>query len=440
MRGLLYQLLIHLALPLVLWRTWRRCRQAAKTHPALKSCFAEKFGAAAFSQQGGILIHAVSLGETRSILPLLRALQQTYPDLPITLTNGSVRGAKQLVGNLPPCVEHAFLPLDYPFAVKRFLQRLQPQLVLVVETEIWPNLINACHQQQIPIAMINARLKQGSMQRYQKWGGAWLTQQLNKLAWIGCQFSEDQQHFAQLGLPLKKLPIQGNLKFDLDVPTDLAEQTNAWRKKTAAAHPNAFIWVAASTHPGEEALLLDVHRQLQEALPALHPLLILVPRQAERFNQVATLLHDQDWRFIRRSSLHPMPADCEVYLADSVGEMLLWFALADAAFIGGSLVPFGGHNILEPAAVKTAVLSGPYHHNLQALYSLMQRQKAVVIVQDSNDLSRQLQFFAQNTTERQQQAEHGYQAFCKYSGALPKLMQAIETTLPNHKAKTKQPH
>ncbi|BBP45073.1 3-deoxy-D-manno-octulosonic acid transferase [Thiosulfatimonas sediminis] len=423
MRGFLYQTLIHLALPAVALLSWRKCRQAKRQNTHLPDCFAEKFGQIHSQQRNGILIHAVSLGETRSIQPLLSALQQRYPHLPITLTNGSVRGAKQLAGTLPKNIEHHFLPLDYPFAVNAFLAKLQPKLIFVVETEIWPNLIRSAAQHKIPMVMVNARLKASSMHAYRKFGGAWLTDCLDSLAWIGCQFPSDAAHFQQLGVNPNTLKLHGNLKFDLAIPPQLPKQAQQWR----SANPDSrgkFIWVAASTHENEETLMLQAHSHL-----APDSLLILVPRQADRFAEVERLLQQQKIAYVTRSSGKPIQPATQVYLADSVGEMLLWFTLADVAFVGGSLVPFGGHNILEPAALKTAVISGKWHHNLQALYDAMRAENGVVIVDCAEQLAKHLNVFASHPNRLAEQAERGYAAFQKHSGALQRLLDDLAALL-----------
>lgn len=423
MRQLIYQALIHLGLPAVAAISWRKCKQAKQQNPNLPDCFNEKFGRIQPKHRNGIVIHAVSLGETRSILPLINALRQDYPNLPITLTNGSVRGAKQLAGTLPEGVEHHFLPLDYPFALKHFLQALQPKLMVVIETETWPNLINTCAKHNIPLVMANARLKQSSMQSYAKYGGDWLTKTLNSLQWIGCQFPADLQHFRQLGVDAEKLKLHGNLKFDLAIPHDLPFQAQHWQEANPSSE-NKFIWVAASTHAGEEELMLAAHGQLKKT-----SLLILVPRQADRFKEVEQLLQAQNIDYVTRSSGKPITDNTQVYLADTVGEMMLWFEIADAAFIGGSLVPFGGHNILEPAAVKTAVISGKWHHNLQALYDAMIEENGVIIVDTAEQLGQQLQQLAEDRTLCRNQGEQGFYAFQKHSGALRRLLDDLKPFL-----------
>lgn len=446
MRHLLYQILIHTLLPVIYFASRNKCRKAIAEQPKLKFCLQQKFGKLTLPYdpvcntkttsddlpQNGILIHAVSLGETRSVLPLISELQARYPHLPLTLSNGSVRGAKQIVDFLPKGVHHTFLPLDYPFAVERFLTQMSPKLVLVIETEIWPNFFSACHKKSIPLILANARLKQSSLHTYQKWGGDMIKNTLNHCHKIACQFPIDQTHFQQLGVPPQKLATFGNLKFDIDPQAILqkgggVKTVETWHSKVLQSQSDnpRFCWVAASTHEKEETLMLEAHRQLRTQIP--NAILILVPRQADRFEEVADLC--QDWQTARRSVNETIDSDTQVYLADSVGEMMTWFAIADVAFIGGSLVPFGGHNILEPAALGKPVISGKWHQNLQALYDQFKAENAITIVGNTQALSQHLITLAQSPEQCHREGDIALQAFQKNTGALEKLLAEIDPLL-----------
>ena len=424
-QGMLYNGLIHLFLPLIAFLSWRKCKKAAAEKQQLSQCFAQKFGKLTDNfQQNSILIHAVSLGETRSILPLIARLQKDYPDTPITLTNGSVRGAKQLITQLPEGIQYSFLPLDYPFAIQRFLKQLQPKKVLIVETEIWPNLISECQKQNIPLHFINARLKASSMQKYQQFGGDWLRETLNKAQHIHCQFASDKAHFIELRVAEDKLSVMGNLKFDLNIPTGLSQSAARWKQNL----PHDFVWVAASTHEHEEALILQSHQQLLKTIP--NALLIVVPRQADRFDEVSSLLKTHNISFQKRSEFvkdkdlenQSINEDTQVILGDSVGEMLFWMAASDAAFIGGSLVPFGGHNILEPAAFQKPVLTGPHFQNLQALFEVFIKDDSLTIVKNESALGDFLIRLAKDHDLQHQLGEKAHQTFIKQSGSLKRLM------------------
>ncbi len=259
-----YRLLTTLALPLIAYQGWKRCKNQSE----LSNCFRARFGLNQQPlQKNGIWIHAVSVGETRSIFPLLSRLKETYPSLPLTVTSGSTQGALQALQFAPVDIQHQMIPYDYPFAVNRFLNQLQPKLVIMVETEIWPNLYQACFKRNIPILLVNARLKEKSFLAYQKWGGEIIKNALNQTQLIATQFPIDSQYFTQLGVERSKIKTLGNLKFDLDLPVDLEQQATQW--KASQQLETRFIWVAASTHahpdknqPSEEQLILQAHQQL----------------------------------------------------------------------------------------------------------------------------------------------------------------------------------
>ena len=437
MNLLTYRLITHLALPLIAYHGWKRCKKQAKANtentPIIQDCFRARFG---FNRQplqtGGIWIHAVSVGETRSIFPLLSRLKQTYPTLPLTVTSGSTQGALQALQFSPVDIQHQMIPYDYPFAVNRFLNQIQPKLVIMVETEIWPNLYQVCKNRRIPIILVNARLKEKSFLAYQKWGGEIIQNALNQTEFIATQFPVDSNYFQQLGAQPNKIKTLGNLKFDLDLPPNLEQQAREWKESQQLNH--RFIWVAASTHahpesnqPSEEQLMLQAHQQLIQALPANtpQPLLILVPRHADRFDQVAQQIQDSGLNLARRSQQQAITEQTQVYLADTTGELMTWFASCDVAFIGGSLVPFGGHNILEPAALKKPVLSGPFYSNLQALFDTFAQEGALKITTSVEDLGKTLIELSQHPKTRQILGQKAYDSFHQNSGALNKLLSEI---------------
>lgn len=436
-----YRLIISLASPLIAYSAWKRCRKHVKQQqhnpslPDIKDCFRSRFG---FNQQhyqkGGIWIHAVSVGETRSIFPLLSELHKQYPQLPLTVTNGSTQGALQALQFSPVAIQHQMLPYDYPFAVKRFLEQIEPKLVLMVETEIWPNLYQACVKKNIPIVLINARLKESSFKAYQKWGGSVIRNALNQTEFISAQFSADAQHFKALGALPEKIKTLGNLKFDLDIDSSLEQKAQSWRQQyKLGSRP---IWVAASTHGhpqkteaeySEEQLIINAHQQLLKTQP--NALLILVPRHADRFQNVADILSSNNMRYQQRSKDGKIDDSTQVYLADSVGELMLWFAVSDVAFIGGSLVPFGGHNLLEPAALNKPVISGPHFANLKALFEPFIESNAVKIVEDSSALAEALKQLIENPDLANQLAKQGAECFSQQTGALHRTLEALKPYL-----------
>ena len=437
MRLTTYRWLLRLLSPWILFSGWRRCRRAAqlaKQSPdfvPIEACLAARFGWANKNHQpGGVWIHAVSVGETRSIFPLLKRLSQDLPDCPLTVTSGSTQGAQQALRFAPVPIQHQMMPYDTPKAVNRFLDQLAPALVLMVETEIWPNLYQACFDRGIPCFLINARIKAQSFDAYQKWGGALVRQALTQTQGIACQFEVDRQRFLALGARPENTHVMGNLKFDLDPAAGLSEQAQQWRAKNHSQ--TRFIWVAASTHEGEEARILQAHQQL--CLHHPEALLILAPRHPERFEAVNELLSQQlapDNALAIRSKAQTVSDATSVYFADSIGEMMLWYQVADVCFVGGSLVPFGGHNILEPASLGKTVLSGPHYSNLQALYDLFIQHQAIVLTPSPTDLAHNLEFFAQNPQARHQQGQRALKNFQAQTGALERLMQLLRPWLPH---------
>lgn len=430
----LYRLLLTLLFPLILYSGWKRCRKARRKSQQnsddrpIPHCFASRLGRNPTPfQKNGIWIHAVSVGETRSIFSLLKQLNQTYPDLPLTLTSGSTQGAQQALRFAPVPIQHQMIPYDTQGAVNRFLNQLQPQLVIMVETEIWPNLYQACAQRKIPLILANARIKQQSFEAYQKWAAGLVRQALNQTQLIASQFQADTDHLIALGAEPQRIKQLGNLKSDIEIPADLSQNAQAWRTENALEH--RFIWVAASTHADEEVLILEAHKTL--LTQCRDALLILVPRHSDRFQEVAEILEqDPTLHSAIRSQQTPVNANTQVYLADTIGELMLWFASSDVAFIGGSLVPFGGHNILEPAALSKPIFSGPYHMNLQALYDAFKQEGAITITQDTDDLAQKLIELSQSPELQQQRGQQAYQCFQKQTGALTQLMNEIAQLIP----------
>ena len=430
MNLLTYRLLLKLAYPLIAYSGWKRCQKYQDAQTPIANCFAARFGNNPQTfKTGGIWIHAVSVGETRSIFPLLSRLHQDYPDLPLTVTSGSTQGALQALKFSPVPIQHQMIPYDFPNAVNRFLDQLQPKLVLMVETEIWPNLYQACHERQIPIALINARLKEASFNAYQKWGGRMVRDALNQTAFIAAQFPADAERFAKLGALPNKLKTLGNLKFDLEIQPGLVKFSQEFAQNNSLQ--NRFVWVAASTHEAEEEKMLQAHQTLLQTNP--QALLILVPRHANRFSQVQQLCQATGLITQTRSHLQttqqPLSPQAQVLLGDSVGEMMLWFALSQVAFIGGSLVPFGGHNILEPAALHKPVLSGPWFQNLQSLFEPFITARAIHICETPEHLASTLIEFAQTPEKQKAAGEAAYNCFAEQTGALKRLMNELSPLL-----------
>jgi 3-deoxy-D-manno-octulosonic-acid transferase len=346
-----YTLLLYLALPFVLLRlAWRALRQ-----PAYLRQVAERFGryGARPPAQPLVWIHAVSVGETRAAEPLIRALREQYPDRRILLTHMTPTGREAGEALYGDTVARCYLPYDYPGAVARFLDHFRPAAGILMETELWPNLIHACRARGIPVHLVNARLSERSFAGYRRFGS--LTREsVRGLAAIAAQTADDARRLAALGA--NNVAVAGNMKFDVEPPPAQLEAGRMLRSRTGADRP---VLLAASTRDGEETLLLDALEGI--AIPRL--LTVIVPRHPQRFDTVAALLERRGLPYQRRSAGAEIAQATRVLLGDSMGEMFAYYAMCDVAFIGGSLLPYGGQNLIEACAVGKPVLIGPHTYN-----------------------------------------------------------------------------
>ncbi|BBN88965.1 lipid IV(A) 3-deoxy-D-manno-octulosonic acid transferase [Azospira sp. I09] len=352
---LLYTLLLRLATPLVLLRLLRRSRQ----QPEYRRHWGERFGLSGAAIPGPVIwVHAVSVGETRAAQPLLAELLAQYPQHSILLTGMTPTGrdtATQVFAALgqdhAPRLHYRYLPYDYPGAVSRFLERYRPSLGLLMETELWPNLLHQARHHGVPMLLVNARLSARSARGYSRWPGLFAPA-LAGLDGIAAQTPDDAARLQGLGA--KQVSVCGNLKFDVQIAPALRQQGQDWRRQLAGR----TVWLAASTREGEEALILDACAAMD--IPDL--LLLLVPRHPQRFNQVEELVRARGLGLVRRSQGLPTP-ETRVWLGDSMGEMAAYFSCADLAVMGGSLLPFGGQNLIEGAACGCPLLLGPHTFN-----------------------------------------------------------------------------
>ncbi|MBK9161544.1 MAG: lipid IV(A) 3-deoxy-D-manno-octulosonic acid transferase [Nitrosomonadales bacterium] len=369
----LYTVALLLALPLILLRLlWRARKQPEYLHH-----IGERFGRYAVRcDQPVIWLHAVSVGETRATQNLVARLRENYPAHRILITHTTPTGratGEQMYGD---DVLRAYLPYDYPFAVNGFLRHFRPQLCILMETEIWFNLIHACRRNDIPLLLLNARMSDKSARGYARF--ARLTRSaLGALASVGAQTEDDAHRLAGLGA--HDITVTGNLKFDIEPPPAMLERGRQLREQFGMARK---VFLAASTREGEEALLLDALKDVH--IPGL--LLVIVPRHPQRFDNVADLFAQRNITFRRRSDNRPVPADTQVVLGDSMGEMFAYYAAADIAFIGGSLLPYGAQNLIEACAAGTPVLVGPHTFNFAEATRLAVAAGAAIQVPDGGTL------------------------------------------------------
>ncbi|EKO3992530.1 3-deoxy-D-manno-octulosonic acid transferase [Vibrio fluvialis] len=380
---LIYTLLLIVASPLLLYSLYKK--KVGK--PAFGARWKEHWGMTPkVSSQNPIWIHAVSVGESIAAIPVIKAMKQAQPDQAIVVTTTTSTGAEQ-IAKLGDLVEHRYMPLDFAWCVHRFLQAVKPSRLLIVETELWPNTVHTVHQHNIPITIINARLSERSCLRYQKFSALFnlIRPYVDRIL---CQYESDAQRFIRLGFQPEQVQVTGSIKFDIEIAPTVLEQGKQLREELGLDRP---VWIAASTHEGEDAILLDAHQALLEHFP--QALLILVPRHPERFNSVFDLCIKREFITYRRTFPTPMKQDCQVYLGDTMGELLTLLSAADICFMGGSLIgdKVGGHNLLEPAALGKPLLNGPSYYNFSEIMQLLQDNDAVTICENAQQITYNLQ-------------------------------------------------
>ena len=419
MNRTLYTLLFHLGLPLVAIRLWLRARKA----PAYAQRIGERFALNLPAlQSGGIWVHAVSVGESIAAAPMIRELLKRYPQLPITVTCMTPTGSQRIQALFAdePRIQHCYLPYDLPWAAARFLNRVQPKLAIIMETELWPNHIHQCAKRGIPVALANARLSARSAKGYARFAG--LTRpMLQEMSLIAAQTETEAERFRQLGARPECVEVTGSIKFDLTIDPQLLINASELREQWQAQERP--VWIAASTHEGEDEVVLAAHRQLLGSHP--DALLILVPRHPERFNSVFELCQREGFATVRRSSGEPVEAQTQVLLGDTMGELLFLYALADSAFVGGSLVPNGGHNLLEPAALAKPVLSGPHLFNFLEIAAKLRDAAALEEVDDAQGLAVAVQRLFELPQDAQRMAEAGLKVMQLNQGALQRLLDGL---------------
>ena len=418
MPRLLYSIILYLLLPFIPLRLlWR-----ARKQPEYLAHWGERFGFyPSASPQAVIWIHAVSVGETRAAAPLIDALQARYPTHRILLTCMTPTGraaGHQLYGER---VSQVYLPYDYPGAVSRFLNQFRPTFGLLMETELWPNLIVTCKQRGVPLALINARLSEKSARGYARFGRL-IRDALTNLPLICAQTAADAERLQTLGAG--QICITSNMKFDVAPPADIANQAKHLRDLWDSERPTLL---AASTRDGEEALLLD-------ALPTdANFLLVIVPRHPQRFDEVAALLSARHIAFQRRSENTPIRVETRVLLGDSMGEMFAYYGAADATIIGGSLLPYGGQNLIEACTMGVPVIIGPHTYNFAQVAQDAIAAGAALRVADANVAIVEAQRLLENAAVKRRMSEASREFAAPHRGAVEKTMAAIEKKLIGRK-------
>ena len=403
-----------IAFAVVLWRGFRE--------RAYWLGLRERFGfGATIANAPSIWLHAVSLGEMSAATPLIRALHERHPAAPLVLTTATPAGRARATALFGEYADVRFLPYDTPGSVRRFLARTQPGVGIIMETELWPNLLRACARRALPMTIASARLTAKSVSRYRRAGELFrgvFTQQVL----IAAQSADDAARFVEIGAAEAQICVVGNVKFDLQPEANTAERGRRLRQMFGLER---FSWVAGSTHAGEDEAVLNAHaRLLRENRQAL---LLLAPRHRDRFEPVAALLKNSGLRYRRRSEMGAQTlVDCDVLLVDTLGELASMYAAADVAFVGGSLVPVGGHNLLEPAAVGLPVLCGPYQANNKDIAAMLLGSGAAAEVKDAQQLGAALLHLAAHAAERKRMADAGMRIVAANRGSVAALLSIIE--------------
>lgn len=407
-----YTLLFTLALPLVLLRLYWRGFKA----PQYRRRWAERLGFYACPPlNGAIWFHTVSVGEAEAAFPLIKRLLAEHPDHPMLVTSTTPTGSARIRAVLGDQVSHVYLPYDLPWIVARFLRQFRPRLAVFLEKEVWPNLFAACAAQTIPLYIINARLSARSARGYRKIS-ALMQPALACVSLIATQTADDKRRFIDIGAVAERVEVVGNLKYDLQIDSALLEQGRALKQQQFS---DRSVWIVASSHQDEEAQLLPVYRQLKQQLADL--LLVIAPRHPERFATVASLCVEQGCALVTRSSHAAVTEATDVYLADSLGELKLLYAASDVAFVAGSLVAVGGHNVLEPAALGVPVLFGPWMFNFQQVAEQMLQAEAARQCADAEAVGAAILDILHNPDLRQSMAQHGQRFVQANQGATQRI-------------------
>tara|TARA_B100001093_G_C26767407_1_gene988521 strand:- start:308 stop:1567 length:1260 start_codon:yes stop_codon:yes gene_type:complete len=369
-----------------------------------------------------IWIHAVSVGEVQAVSPLILVLKKKFPQQKIVITTATPTGASRVTKLFGDSVYHCYIPFEFPHAISSFLDSINPVAAMIVETEIWPNLYRGCGVRKIPLILVSARISPSSVPKYQKFLPL-IQKTLSHGIIIAAQSKPDAHRFIKLGASSERTHVIGNIKFDIENDDNLTKQGKEIRKKLFKDRP---VWIAASTHEGEEKIILDTHHILLRNFPDL--LLILAPRHPERFSKVKTLIKNSSFNLISRTN-YEKKAHNEVFLLDTMGEVTLFFAASDISFIGGSLVPIGGHNILEPAIQGLPIIVGPYFSNSEEVVNEFIKDDACLVVKNEAELAENISSLLCNSVEAKKMGQRGLRLIRKNKGSIERLLHLLNPIL-----------
>lgn len=418
-----YTALLYVLTPVILLRLlWRGVRSHGYLHR-----WRERFGYfdAPADIHGCIWVHGVSVGEVNAAVPLVRRLRERHPGRPVVLTTVTPTGSAQVQQVFGDSVFHVYAPYDLPDAVERFLDALRPCIAVVMETEIWPNLYHACRMAGIPLVMANGRVSVNSVRGYHH-ARKLFSPALACVSAVAAQSREDAERLIALGVPADRVEVSGSVKFDISLPERLVEEGLAMRREWGEDRP---VWIAASTHEGEDEPVLDAFDRIRLHYPGT--LLLLVPRHPERFGRVAALCRKRGYRMVQRSRDETPGHDTQLFLVDTMGELPLFYVPADIAFVGGSLVPVGGHNVLEASALGKPVIVGPHTFNFGEITDALFAVGAALSVSDGDMLGDRIIELFGNPERCREIGDAGQRVVYENRGALERMLEVIERHMPD---------
>ena len=406
-----YTSFLYLFLPIILLRLLVR----GFRNPDYWSRWRERFGWVDVEQDADIWVHAVSVGEARAAAPLIQSLLSDNGRR-IIVTTMTPTGSDEVKRMFGDRVMQAYAPYDYPWAVSRFLNTVRPKTLIIMETEIWPNIISKCSARGIPILFANLRLSERSFRKYRKASG-FIGAVLRKVTKFAVQSPRDSMYLQELGAPTGAIQVTGSIKFEVRIPASLNEVAQVLRRDWGQERR---VWIAGSTHEGEEEMVLEVYRNLKEKFPDL--ILVLVPRHPERFATATRLARRSRFTVVCRSESRLDLSDTDIYIGDSMGELTLLYAASDVALVGGSMISHGGHNILEPCALGLPVVFGPHMFNFMEISQLVLERKAGIQVDNERELLDAVGGFLGDPNRRFRTGEAGQKLIEENKGALRKTM------------------
>jgi len=417
----LYSTVFYLSIPFLFYRLHQR----GKKNPGYLLRKRERFGL--YDQPSvanSIWVHTVSVGELIASQPLIERLLHDYPHIPVVVTTMTPTGSDRVKAAFGDRVLHVYLPYDLPDAMARFLNTFNPLVSIIMETELWPNMIHYTSKRGIPVIVANARLSENSAKGYNK-VSALTKPMLREISVVAAQAIPDGQRFVDLGLPATSLNVTGTVKFDIEVDDKQQQQATILRERWGTQRP---VFIAASTHEGEDAQVLKAFKVIRANLD--DALLVIVPRHPERFDEVADLIELKGWNLSRHSTSEPVTPETAVVLGDTMGELLTLLGAADVAFIGGSLEPVGGHNMLEALAVGTPAITGPHVFNFKVVSNLLEDMGVLLTITTPLGLGMAALALLQNEQERMRLAEEGLQVVNENRGAMDRLLTIVKRYLP----------